>query len=103
MPSPVVEFNVSRCAELYPCVIDGAGNFVTGPRGWSLNKPAVGVYEVFHNFGDMRYMPMCSNADTLTMKASCSISSRDTDKVVVFCYDGGVAADISFMLLVYRL
>jgi hypothetical protein len=101
--SPQVEFNVSRCAELYPCGIDGAGNFAFGPHGWTLNKPAVGIYEIFHHLGNMAYMPMVSSADTLTMKASCSIASRDADKVVVACYDSGVAKDISFMLLIYRL
>lgn len=103
MSSPQAEFNVSRCAELYPCGVDGAGNFTFGPRGWTLTKTAVGVYEIFHHFGDMNYMPMVSSADTLALAASCSISSRTVDKVVVACFDGGVAADVSFMLLVYRL
>jgi hypothetical protein len=100
---PVIEFNVTRCSEQYQCGIDGAGTFAFGPRGWTLNKPAVGVYEIFHHFGNMAYMPMVSSADTLTMKASCSIASRDADKVVVACYDSGVAADVSFMLLIMKL
>jgi hypothetical protein len=103
MPNPQVEFNVSRCAELYPCVVGSAGTFVTGPRGFTLNKPAVGVYEVFHHFGDLNYMPLVSPTDTAALKASCTISSRTVDKVVVACFDSGVAADISFMLLIYRL
>ena len=101
--APQTTFNVSRCSEQYPCGVDGAGNFAFGPLGWTLNKPAVGVYEIYHQFGDTAYMPMVSPADTGAIKAACSIASRDADKVTVVCFDSGVAADISFMLLIVRL
>lgn len=100
--SPVIEFNSTRCSEQYQCSVDASGNFAFGPRGWTLNKPAVGIYEIFHHFGNMAYMPMVSSADTLAMNASCSISARDEEKVTVACYDAGIAADVGFMLLITK-
>ena len=92
-----------RCGYMFPIIVKADGTFELGPHGWECNKTGVGLYEIVHNIGVLKYLAVPGVFAQGNYKLNTAIETLEENRVVVRVTDSTQLADGGFVMLIIGL